>query len=201
MMKMNFVSISLALPLSLAFASGCEDASDEVATVSAPDERAGASHIEPTMPASTLAPASITSPSVVEEHADETAEPEGERVAAPSAPELRPIRDLELGRLALTRRVEAREPTDPSARFAVTAEPLYAFIEARNAGEDAEPLVVTFVGPDGRRTGDVELTIPANAPRWRTWAFTRYANAPGAWSVEVRTLDGELVGRQRFVME
>ncbi|MBX3251154.1 MAG: DUF2914 domain-containing protein [Myxococcales bacterium] len=197
-MKTQIATLTLALSLTLGLV-GCKDDERHAASTSSAALPVAAMPDTPSLPASTLAPMELAAP----RGGDEAAGREAERVAPRPEPaaELRPIRDLALRRLALTRGIEGREPVRPSTRFDLTSEPLYAFVEASNAGEDEEPLVITFEGPDGRRTGAVELTIPANAPRWRTWAFTRYASAPGMWSVEVRTLDGELIGRRQFVIE
>jgi hypothetical protein len=57
---------------------------------------------------------------------------------------------------------------------------------------------VFFVGPSGKVSGGVELDVPANVPRWRTWAFTRFADEVGLWRVEVRNPAGVLLGALPF---
>ena len=80
-------------------------------------------------------------------------------------------------------------------------ERVYAFVEVRNDSERDETLLVHFIGPDGQVSGGIELRIPASTPRWRTWAYTRNANEPGLWRVEIRSEDGALLGALPFEVE
>ena len=117
-----------------------------------------------------------------------------------SGPELRSIDGVTLARLAVATGIENREPVNASQEIAADAERVYAFLELRNAGDDQRTVVVTFERPDRTVTGDVELTVPAHAPRWRTWAWSRYVRAEGEWKAIVRTPDGELLGRIPFTV-
>jgi len=62
-------------------------------------------------------------------------------------------------------------------------------------------LFVHFIGPQGKVSGGIELEIPASAPRWRTWAYTRNFDAPGLWRVEIRDAEGSLLGALPFEVE
>lgn len=97
--------------------------------------------------------------------------------------------------------IENREPVAALSIFGHHDEKVYAFVEVSNESETDQTLLVHFVGPDGQVSGGIELRIPANAPRWRTWAYTRHAKDPGLWRVELRTLEGALLGALPFEVE
>ena len=59
-------------------------------------------------------------------------------------------------------------------------------------------MTVFFVGPSGKVSGGAELDVPANVPRWRTWAYTRFADEVGLWRIEVRSAAGVLLGALPF---
>jgi len=191
----------------LLLALGCGDAesnamstSPSTTSASATSEAERAPNTPSALPAAVVAPSEVPSSTLVA-----PSRPRVTDVSEPSStaatPELRSAEGVTLRRLALTRRIESREPVMPGTTFAASSERLYAFVEASSTAEDARELVVSFFGPGHRHTGVVTLTIPADAPRWRTWAYTAHADEPGAWTAEVRTKDGALVGRQRFVIE
>jgi hypothetical protein len=199
--------------LGLLLALGCGDAEPNEAAVRAsstsatstpayaPEQAPTTEHAPttPTLPTAVVAPSEVPS-STLTAPARPRVESSGSSATA-STPELRSAEGVTLRRLALTRRIEGREPVMPGTTFAASSERLYAFVEASSTSDEARELVVSFFGPDHRHTGVVTLTIPADAPRWRTWAYTAHANEPGAWTAEIRTKDGALVGRQRFVIE
>ena len=108
---------------------------------------------------------------------------------------------LSIQRFMTAERIDAREPVEPKAVFEHHAERIYAFFEIRNESSSPRTLIVHFIGPDEEVRGGVELEIPPSVARWRTWAFTRWAKEPGLWRVEVRDLDGELVGALPFEVE
>ena len=78
---------------------------------------------------------------------------------------------------------------------------IYAFIDASNESTSDKSLVVHFIGPNGKVSGGIELVIPASVPRWRTWAYTRHAKEPGLWRVEIRDVDGNLIGALPFEVQ
>lgn len=198
--------------LGLLLALGCGDAepnedavsaaSTSTTTANGPSHVAHAPDRAPTtpsaLPTAVVAPSDVPSSTLTAPSRPST---ESGSSSTSSASELRSAEGVTLRRLALTRRIEGREPVMPGTTFAASSERLYAFVEASSTADEARELVVSFFGPDHRHTGVVTLTIPADAPRWRTWAYTAHANEPGAWTAEVRTKDGALVGRQRFVIE
>ncbi|MCU0677075.1 MAG: DUF2914 domain-containing protein [Myxococcota bacterium] len=204
----NVSSSTRALGLmGLLLALGCGDAESNEGTVSAAATSATtpstyAPERAPTtpsaLPTAVVAPSEVPSSTLT---APSRPSMESGSSSTASTPELRTAEGVTLRRLALTRRIEGREPVMPGTTFAASSERLYAFVEASSTADDARELVVSFFGPGHRHTGVVTLTIPADAPRWRTWAYTAHANEPGAWTAEIRTKDGALVGRQRFVIE
>lgn len=156
-----------------------------------------------TLPASTGEQASSERD---DEAAERKTEPAPAQVEAPRAeepapalgPELHARDGLSLERLVVARDVIDREPVGSGARFEAGEGRIYAFVEAANHREGEADLQVTFEGPGARSVGHVALTIPANVPRWRTWAYSRLIDEPGEWHAVVRTTDGEVLGRTRF---
>ncbi len=128
-------------------------------------------------------------------------EPKAIETAPSFEPELRSIDGLSIERLVTAPGIERREPVAASSVFGDHDERVYAFVEVRNDSERDETLLVHFIGPDGQVSGGIELRIPASTPRWRTWAYTRNANEPGLWRVEIRSEDGALLGALPFEVE
>ena len=108
---------------------------------------------------------------------------------------------LDIRRFATTAEIDGREPVAPTAVFDSGVERIYAFFDISNESDEAQSLLVYFIGPNAKASGGIELEIPASVPRWRTWAYTRHAKQPGLWRVEVRDLDGELVGALPFEVQ
>lgn len=128
-------------------------------------------------------------------------EPKAIETAPSFEPELQSIDGLSIERLVTAPGIELREPVAASSVFGDHDERVYAFVEARNDSERDETLLVHFIGPDGQVSGGIELRIPASTPRWRTWAYTRNANEPGLWRVEIRSEEGTLLGTLPFEVE
>jgi hypothetical protein len=116
-------------------------------------------------------------------------------------PELGSVDGLTIRRLVATSAIDAREPVFASSVFDRHEDKIYAFVEASNASELEETLVVHFIGPDGQASGGIELRIPPSVPRWRTWAYTKHAKAAGLWRIEIRNPDGALIAALPFEVE
>jgi hypothetical protein len=101
---------------------------------------------------------------------------------------------LAIERLVMASAIEDREPALASSIFGNGEDKIYAFIEASNSSQSDQTLMVHFIGPGGEVSGGIDLEVPASAPRWRTWAYTRHAKAPGIWRVEIRNPEGVLLG-------
>lgn len=108
----------------------------------------------------------------------------------PGAPRVR--------RLVVTSGIDGHEPIDELDEVRVGAGPVYAFVDAANAG-GATSLRVTFERADSSRsTGRIELEVPAHARRHRTWAYTRGVRAEGLWHAVVRDEHGTELARAPF---
>jgi hypothetical protein len=116
-------------------------------------------------------------------------------------PQLESHDGLSIQRLVTAPDVEHREPVAASSVFGHHDEKVVAFVELSNGSEEDKSVLVHFIGPEGRVSGGIELRVPAQSPRWRTWAYTRNAKKPGLWRVEIRSLDGTLLGALPFEVE
>ncbi len=105
---------------------------------------------------------------------------------------------IAIRRLITASNIEDREPVAASPVFADGEDRVYAFLELSNESSEAKTVTVFFMSPSGKVHGGVELAVPANAARWRTWAYTRFADELGLWRVEVRSSAGALLGSLPF---
>lgn len=108
---------------------------------------------------------------------------------------------LSVRRLVVSEDIENREPVGAASRFDDETERLFAFVEAVNESDEAGELVVTFESEDGTEVGFITLEIPANAPRWRTWAYSRNIHEVGSWTAVIRTANGDELAREHFEIE
>ena len=161
----------------------------ETAPASAPETASASEPETASASAPATAPASESAPAKSFDALDELSVYE---------PELFESGGVKIKRLTTTTAIEAREPVAPSSVFATDDEQIYAFMDLQNTNDEPIDVVVKFVGPEGQSTGHVSVTIPASVPRWRTWAYTRYANTPGQWTVRVELPDGTLLGKLAF---
>ena len=113
-------------------------------------------------------------------------------------PSVESVGGIAIQRLVTASEIDKREPVDPTSSFGPHHDRVYAFVEVSNDAESEKSLFVHFIGPKGKVSGGIELEIPASAPRWRTWAYTRYFDAPGLWRVEIRDAEGSLLGALPF---
>jgi len=116
--------------------------------------------------------------------------------AAPAAPP-RHATALRIDRLVVARAVEGREPQGADTVFAADEKRLFAFVEVDNPEHAPGDLKVTFVAPNGEAQPPIELAV-GDTPRWRTWAFTRRAHAPGTWKAIVRDERGRVLASTEF---
>lgn len=105
---------------------------------------------------------------------------------------------LKVTRLVMAREIAGREPVGVATSFgAGENERLFAFVELTNEAREASEIVVALTPPDGGAPVRIKLDVGAG-PRWRTWAMTRKARAPGAWSVAVSGGGGAVLARTSF---
>ena len=171
--------------------AGCDRAAPSVAPpaqvaaasapCAAPGPQAGAT---PAIPATAAAPTPAPAPAPV-------------KVATPK-PSARPA-ELKVKRLVVAEGVADREPVEAGTSFkAGEVERIYAFVELENASREPGQVTVAFEpAGGGGASGNVTLEV-GGAPRWRTWAYTRAAKRPGAWTAVVRSADGEVLARTPF---
>jgi hypothetical protein len=60
---------------------------------------------------------------------------------------------------------------------------------------------VVFRHEGGREVGNVSLSIPGDAPRWRTWARSRLISEPGQWRAILRAGDGTELASTAFTVQ
>ena len=159
------------------------------------------------------APAETVIPTVARaEEAAEAAAPANPREAASTAAGARTARavaratsvaseGLSVRRLVVATDIENREPVGASSRFDTDTDRLFAFVEAVNESDEDGELRVTFEAEDGAEVGFITLNIPANSPRWRTWAWSRNVHEVGSWTAVIRTADGAELAREHFEIE
>lgn len=106
---------------------------------------------------------------------------------------------LKIKRLVVTQAVEDREPVEVSD--VVDSEtPVIAFLEVASGSTEEQQVVVTFEHEAGEQVGLVNLSVPGNKPRWRTWGRTYNVNRDGRWTAVVRDSRGEELGRTQFIV-
>lgn len=198
LMTSHALAMAVAALLALAL-GGCGSESGEHATSASPEVAAGSHENVTPVVSNTI---DLDEPEV----AEDVVEP---IIEVPSIQEPAPIAeadsgDIEVRRILATTAIENREPVDPRELFALEeleeSGRIYAFFDVRNDSDVDAHLNAVFISPTGQGHGQVELTIPAGARRWRTWAFTR-ALATGTWDVELRAADGTVLAERRFGVE
>jgi hypothetical protein len=106
---------------------------------------------------------------------------------------------LKIKRIVVTQAVEDREPVAVSD--VVDSEtPVIAFVEIASGSTEEQQVVVTFEHEAGDQVSPVNLSVPGNKPRWRTWGRTYNVNRDGRWTAVVRDSRGEELGRTEFTV-
>lgn len=106
------------------------------------------------------------------------------------------VQEVILERLLICRGVSEREPVEPTAIFSLADGKAFAFAELMST----EPGSVTFVfSHEGKEKAAISL--PYKAGRYRLWASKRFFGLRGAWRVELRDSEGEVLGAVSFRVE
>jgi hypothetical protein len=106
---------------------------------------------------------------------------------------------LSVKRFVVGRGVKDREPLLGSEPLVSDGSPIYAFVELANQHGKSQNVRVTFERRGGNeRVGDVNLPVPANVARHRTWAFTRFIRAAGVWEAVLWSESGVELSRASF---
>lgn len=101
-------------------------------------------------------------------------------------------------RLVIATDVKNREPIKRIKND--SKEPVVAFLELSNNGEHAADVLVTFEHESGKKVGFIQLSVPAESPRYRTWGRTRNISQSGEWTAIVSTESGEELARTTFTV-
>lgn len=101
-------------------------------------------------------------------------------------------------RLVIASAVEQREPLEISE--SKIKEPVVAFVELKHDAPNESGVVITFVHEGGKKVGFVQLNVPGESPRYRTWARTQNIDKAGTWTAIVATEDGEELARKSFTV-
>lgn len=101
-------------------------------------------------------------------------------------------------RLVVASAIENREPTP--LETGTLGESVTAFVELKNSTEEDSGVVITFEHESGKRVGFIELTVPKESPRFRTWGRTRNIDEPGEWHAIVSTKTGQELSRSSFTV-
>lgn len=109
------------------------------------------------------------------------------------------LRALKIKRLVVTQAVEDREPV-AVGNVVAPETPVIAFLEVASGSAEEQQVVVTFEHEAGEQAGLVNLSVPGNKPRWRTWGRTYNINRDGRWTAVVRDSRGEELGRTEFTV-
>lgn len=102
-------------------------------------------------------------------------------------------------RLVIAQGVENREPL-PFEGSVSLGEPVTAFVELAHGGSDDVRILVTFEHASGAKVGFVELDVPGESPRYRTWARTQNVKQAGEWQAVVALQNGPELARQSFTV-
>jgi hypothetical protein len=115
----------------------------------------------------------------------------------PAQPEIDRDAKLTVKRLVIAPGVKNREPLEPRSIFSTSDDRIYAFVEIGNAERAPSEIFVSFAREGEAERGRIPLKVGAS-PRWRTWAYTRQVDAPGAWRAVVRDARGREIARTDF---
>lgn len=103
-----------------------------------------------------------------------------------------------VNRLVIASAVNEREPVELSE--GKVKEPILAFVELKNISANESGVVVTFEHESGKQVGFVNLSVPAESTRYRTWARTHNIQDAGTWTAIVRSKTGEELARKSFTV-
>jgi hypothetical protein len=106
---------------------------------------------------------------------------------------------LRIKRLVVTQAVEGREPVDVD-EVVDSETPVIAFVEVTSGAAEDQQVVVSFEHEAGHSAGGLNLSVPGNKPRWRTWGRTSNIKQDGRWTAVVRDSRGEELGRTEFTV-
>ncbi len=193
-MNINHSVLSLIACCVLVFSAHCGNSPSGSGTTS---RETASEHTAPQ-----AAPVSAMAGAAAQQNEDQaTPDPIAEREPEPETAAETEEAGMSVRRLVVAEGIEDREPQGAASRFSTDNDQLLAFVEAVNEGDEDGELVVTFESADGDEVGHITLNVPANSPRWRTWAFSRLIREPGSWTAIIRTVEGAELAREHFEIE
>jgi len=102
-------------------------------------------------------------------------------------------------RLVIARGVEDREPLPLTE--GVAGESVTAFVELKHLAETDSEVLITFEHESGKKVGFIQLPVPKESPRYRTWGRTQNIQDAGEWTAVVTTRAGEELSRAQFTVQ
>jgi hypothetical protein len=102
----------------------------------------------------------------------------------------------EVRRLVIASDVDGREPV--KLEQGAVDQPVVAFVEMRNLAAEDSKIVVTFEHESGKKVGFIELAVPKESSRYRTWGRTHNIRDVGKWTAIVATESGQELARESF---
>lgn len=102
----------------------------------------------------------------------------------------------EVRRFVIASAVDGREPVKLAQ--GTVDQPVVAFVEMRNLRAEDSKIVVTFEHESGKKVGFIQLAIPKESPRYRTWGRTHNIRDAGKWTAIVATEGGQELARESF---
>ncbi|HET9933342.1 MAG TPA: DUF2914 domain-containing protein [Polyangiaceae bacterium] len=102
-------------------------------------------------------------------------------------------------RFVVAQGIHEREPVTNDGPLTVNGKPIYAFAELANENSGATSVRITFERKGSSdRVGNVTLSVPAKAGRYRTWGQTRFVRDAGTWDAVLWSESGKELGRTTF---
>lgn len=104
---------------------------------------------------------------------------------------------LQVKRFVVTSGVENREPLAVGETLKV-GEPVFAFAELASGEGNARTVEIVFEHESGEKTGFVNLEVPADKSRWRTWGQSKNVKRAGQWTAVLLGDEREELARVQF---
>lgn len=106
---------------------------------------------------------------------------------------------LVVKRFVVTEGIRAREPLTSDGPLSANGKPIFAFAELSNESAGEAQVRITFERHGSSdRVGNVALSVPARAGRFRTWGQTRFVREAGTWDAVLWSEGGKELGRTSF---
>lgn len=104
---------------------------------------------------------------------------------------------LQVKRFVVTSGVENREPLAVGETLKL-GEPVFAFAELASGEGNARSVEIVFEHEAGEKAGFVNLDVPADKSRWRTWGQSRNVKRAGQWTAVLLGDEREELARVQF---